>query len=137
MTTNNSADGQAGITNVPTKLGNLGAMSWYVGTTVVPTDNKIIIKVQGLYLVFAQITFQKDSADDQDNFHIFLYKNGTNTGFGFARNLKSGQYDLGSGSLVAPLDLNVNDVLELYIWNDAGASSTITVVDSQFGVVGI
>lgn len=136
MATNNAAEPQAGISATPVKLLNVGAGGVNNGIPVDPANDRIVIRIPGWHQVFAQVTFQKEDSDNQDNYHIFLYRNGQNTGYGFARNLKTGVTDLGSGSLFALLDLNANDVLELYIWTDA-ETGTITVVDAQFVVVSV
>lgn len=137
MTTNNAATAQAGFTSTPAKLANIGASGIYEGVNVVHADNKIIIKTPGLYQVFAQVSFAKGAADGADNFHVFLYRNGLSTGFGFARYMAAAVADVGSGSLYGILDLNVNDVLELYLFTDGAGPYTITVVDAQFGVIGL
>ena len=137
MTVNNQATTQAGVTSTPSKLLNLGASGTYYGVTLDAPNNQLIVKVPGLYHIFAQVSFQKDSADAQDNFHIFLYRNGVSTGYGAARNLKVSMTDLGSVSINAILELNVNDVLELYMHTDDVGPATVVVVDAQFGLMNL
>lgn len=137
MTVNNAATPQAGVSSTPAKLTNLGATGTYYGVTLDNANNRLIVKVPGLYHIFAQVSFQKETTDGADNYHIFLYRNGVTTGYGFARYLAASVADLGSGSLNAILDLNVNDVLELYVFTDAAGPSTVTVVDAQFGLMNL
>lgn len=136
MTVNDGLTAQAGITDTPSKLNYISVRSSFYGVTAVPNSNQLVIKLPGVYLVFASVTFKHETDDATDVFTISLYRNGVQTEFMGASALDTGEADVSNVAFFAMIDFDKDDVLELYISSDTAGPATITVIDSQFGVIG-
>lgn len=120
------------VTLTPTQLGYISAYSVADGAEAVPGYNSLRVKVPGTYLVTANIGVTTDTAD---NFYLSVYKNGVTTGF---RNGALVSTD-GIGQIIvhAILELDKNDILELYINSGTDASFSVTVAGAQFSMVAV
>lgn len=120
------------VTQTPVKLGYISAYTIFEGADAVPGNNALRVKIPGTYLVTATIALNVDSAD---NFYISIYKNGIATGF------RNGGYvsliGLSNISVHGVLELDVDDLVELYINAGTAGSYAITVGSAQFSMVGV
>jgi hypothetical protein len=120
------------VTQTPIKLRQLSPYTLEDGVEAQATFDLLRVRVPGAYLISADIGLTVDSAD---NFYISIYKNGLATGY------RSGEYvdtlGLGNISIHGILELNQNDVVELYINSGADDTYAVTIGSSQFSMVAI
>lgn len=114
-----------GIT--PVKLGYISAYTKFDGADADVGENSLRAKVPGTYVVEATIALTTDA---DDNFYLSLYQNGVFTGF---RNVglvtTSGFTNITVRGIV---DIDVNDLLEVYINSGTDSSFSVTVGAAQF-----
>ena len=119
-----------GIT--PTKLGYISTYTLVEGAESVPGYNNLRVRVAGTYLVTVSVALNTDA---DDNFYLSIYKNGIATGF---RNgglvTTSGLGNIGVHGI---LELDQNDVVEVYINSGTDSTFSVTVGAAQFSITGV
>lgn len=115
------------VTTTPVKLGYISAYTLKEGMQAVVGENSLIAKVPGIYSILTSVSL---SIDANTNVYLAIYKNGEFTGF------VSSQYVTVSGIsnivVFGTLELDIDDVVEIYIYSGTDSSYEITVHSSQF-----
>ena len=102
------------------------------GVKVDHTTDTATVKYSGTYELSMSISFSGVIAA---SFEFEVYKNGNGTGFKSVRKLGTG-LDVGSASLLAILELNVNDVISIYV-SSSLAPADIATYQAQLWITQI
>lgn len=122
-----AAVGQTGVTTTPELLTEWTGNGLSSGTTPDYVNDKITVDNDGIYLVFAQLSFGGDAAPTTWQFHIRV--DAVESAYGVHR--KTSTTDVGACSIVGLLSLSATEEVTIYVESAAGAGAGLTLVDAQ------
>jgi len=109
--------------------------SWEAANSILGVDadnvaGTLTIKQPGVYVGYAMLSFMGTTGD---TYFVELRVNG-GLGLGFRAGVDGITGGMSHMSVMGAAQLNVGDVISLYVYSDNAAGSNFTLVDGQFGV---